>query len=239
MTTRSTTPVTRFNAGEVDPAMHGRLDLAQYQASAREAWNLLLLPHGGFRRRGGTRFVAAAKHHDRPARLVPFIYSNADRYAFEFGDRYIRFFYRGGQLRAENVETEIANGDFTDDISGWDDASTDTITEPIDGLPGALFPGRVTRLGISPRVSGGFRWLVASWVGPRTVGNSPLTGYQTRWTVGEGQLAYSIPSSGWSLSINLSTSASIRDPVFRPVVVEVRAVNSSGFGPVATATRSE
>ena len=126
--TFQTNPIPRFNVGEVDPAMTGRLDLSQYAAAAREARNVLLLPHGGFRKRGGFRHLAEAKYHDRKTILVPFVYSARENYVIELGDRYARFLTRDGLLRAGTVSTTL---------STWTDESAAPSPIPMV-LPAAL-----------------------------------------------------------------------------------------------------
>lgn len=46
-----------FSSGELDPLLHGRVDLVHYQNGLRTGRNIKLLPQGGFRRREGSRFV--------------------------------------------------------------------------------------------------------------------------------------------------------------------------------------
>lgn len=46
-----------FSSGEIDPLLHGRVDLVQYQNGLRTGRNIKLLPQGGFMRREGTRFI--------------------------------------------------------------------------------------------------------------------------------------------------------------------------------------
>lgn len=48
-----------FVGGELDPELHSRADLPQWQNGCRTARNVELRPQGGFRRRRGSRFVEA------------------------------------------------------------------------------------------------------------------------------------------------------------------------------------
>ena len=84
--------LTNFTAGEISPRVYGRVDLAKYQNGARELTNVVVLPQGGARKRGGTLNVSAVKDNDPDAILVPFVFSTTQAYMLEFGPGYIRFF---------------------------------------------------------------------------------------------------------------------------------------------------
>ncbi|MCF8034666.1 MAG: hypothetical protein K9K66_04455 [Desulfarculaceae bacterium] len=60
--------------------------------------NFIVLPQGGVTRRPGWEFIAEAKHHDKKARLIPFVFSEDQAYILEVGDGYVRFFYEDGQI---------------------------------------------------------------------------------------------------------------------------------------------
>ncbi|NIR36921.1 MAG: hypothetical protein GWN71_15060, partial [Gammaproteobacteria bacterium] len=63
-----------FVAGEISPRLEGRDNLEQYFQAMRQALNGVVLPHGGFMRRSGSRFVARVKDQSKRPRLVPFIF---------------------------------------------------------------------------------------------------------------------------------------------------------------------
>lgn len=46
-----------FTSGELDPLLHDRFDIKQYQNGAKQMLNARALPQGGWRRRFGSYFV--------------------------------------------------------------------------------------------------------------------------------------------------------------------------------------
>lgn len=102
--------MTRFNpaqnsfvAGELSPRLEGRSDLDQYFQGMRQTKNGIVLPHGGFQRRSGTRFVAEAKtSNTRQVRLIPFVVSVEVSYVVELGHEYARFYLNGVQVLDSN-----------------------------------------------------------------------------------------------------------------------------------------
>jgi hypothetical protein len=77
--------LTNFTAGEISPRIYGRVDLAKYQNGARELTNVVVLPQGGARRRGGTLNVSNIKDNNPNSILVPFVFSTTQAYMLEFG----------------------------------------------------------------------------------------------------------------------------------------------------------
>lgn len=59
----------RFTQGELDPKMLGRADLDQYTGAAETMSNIIALPQGGFKRRGGLQ------HIDECLRVLTFVSS--------------------------------------------------------------------------------------------------------------------------------------------------------------------
>ena len=238
--TTSTVPIPRFNVGEVDPAMRGRLDLAQYTASAQEARNVVVLPHGGFRRRAGSRFIAEIKDSARKSRLVPFVYSNTDAYALEFGGEYIRFFADGGQLYAEEVDTAIVNGDFANDINGWTNASGSGIDDgdpPEPPVTGNTTPSAPTNLRITGYTGLGDDRFTTSWETPASIGTSPIQSYHTRLAVRRPPPLTGIVDYGlWTdRGLVLSWTTILPHPLGTVAVgMSVLARNASGFGRFTT-----
>ncbi len=87
-----------FVSGLLSRRMEGRDDLDQYHQGMRQAQNGIVLPHGGFMRRGGSRFVAETKTMTKQTFLLPFQFSVVQAYIVEFGDLYARFYTLEGQL---------------------------------------------------------------------------------------------------------------------------------------------
>lgn len=93
---RLTINQTNFTAGEVSPRMLGRVDIARYQNGAEIIQNAWPLVHGGCTRRDGTLYSAATKFPAKRARLIPYVFNEAQAYMCEFGDLYVRIYFSDG-----------------------------------------------------------------------------------------------------------------------------------------------
>lgn len=114
-----------FNAGELAPAMLGRLDDGRYQNGCRLMRNFVAMPQGPAQSRPGTKFVRRCRGDSTRARLIPFRYGLGQAFVLELGLRseypatsdvpcYIRFHTGGGALLAGNAwsgSTTYAVGD--------------------------------------------------------------------------------------------------------------------------------
>lgn len=108
---------TNFTGGELSPRLYGRVDTAKYQNGCKTLENFLVMPHGGAKKRPGTKYINNVKNNADNVRLIPFQYAADQAYILEFGPSYIRFFTNGGIL------TETAKN-----ISGITKASTAVVT---------------------------------------------------------------------------------------------------------------
>jgi len=113
-----------FNAGELSPRLHARVDFTKYSAGLEECQNMIPLPEGGVTRRPGTRYVAEVADSSVKGRLMGFEATAEDHYILEWGESLMRFFFHQGQLFVADTDAAISNGTFTDNITGWDDRST-------------------------------------------------------------------------------------------------------------------
>lgn len=93
-----------FNSGEWTPNLYARVDLAKYKAGAALLENFFVDYRGGASTRVGTEYINQAYKSATPVRLIPFQASFTTGYVLEFGDGYIRFFYRGSPI----IETGVA-----------------------------------------------------------------------------------------------------------------------------------
>lgn len=96
-----------FVAGEISPRLEGRDDIDQYFQGLRQTKNGVVLPHGGFMRRSGTRFVAEVKDSSKKVRLIPFVVSEVAAYVLELGDEYMRFFVNSGRLESGSPSSPV------------------------------------------------------------------------------------------------------------------------------------
>lgn len=88
---------TNFNAGELDPLLHSRVDIEQYFQGATYIRNGLVVPQGGVKRRPGLEFIAdlgsTSSANAEFARAVPFIYGvDGSEYLFVFTDNKLQIF---------------------------------------------------------------------------------------------------------------------------------------------------
>jgi len=85
----------------------GRTDSPKYASGCEKMENFIALPHGGAKRRGGTRFINEVKDSTKTTRLIPFEFSVDQTYVLEFGNNYIRFYTNGGQVQSGGSTYEI------------------------------------------------------------------------------------------------------------------------------------
>jgi len=83
-----------FTSGVLDPRLKGRADITQYANGLEQGDNIVVLPYGGFRRRGGLRYLSeipSAVAGD--CQLAAFSYnSTSQQYLLVFADQRIYFF---------------------------------------------------------------------------------------------------------------------------------------------------
>lgn len=87
-----------FAAGEISPALHGRVDLAKYQVGLATCLNWFIHPFGGASTRAGTAFIGEAVDPAVRSRLVPFQFSTLETYVLEFGHQKMRVIRDGGYV---------------------------------------------------------------------------------------------------------------------------------------------
>jgi len=77
---RLTPAQTNFTAGEISPKLYGRSDIDRYRNAAEILENVIIMVQGGVQRRPGLRYAAHAKHQDKYAVLVPYVFSRSQSY---------------------------------------------------------------------------------------------------------------------------------------------------------------
>ncbi|MGL4576673.1 MAG: hypothetical protein ACRCV9_17940 [Burkholderiaceae bacterium] len=116
---------TNFTAGELSPRVRGRVDIAQFQAGARQMRNAYPLVTGGAVSRPGTGFVAPAKIANKKCRLIPFVIKKNVAYVVELGEGYARFYLDGDvigggtpyEITHPFVEAQLFDLDYAQDAS--------------------------------------------------------------------------------------------------------------------------
>lgn len=89
-----------FISGELDPALHQRVDLAKYQTGLVTCLNFFMRAQGGLYSRPGTRFIGAVLDSTRRTRLIPFQFNTEQTYILEFGHLTMRVIKDGGYVLA-------------------------------------------------------------------------------------------------------------------------------------------
>ena len=87
-----------FAAGEISPALHGRVDLAKYQVGLATCLNWFIHPFGGASTRAGTEFIGEAVDPAVRSRLIPFQFNPAETYVLEFAHQKMRVIRDGGYM---------------------------------------------------------------------------------------------------------------------------------------------
>ena len=82
---------TQFSGGELSPRLDGRVDVKKYASGCRTIENFTVVPHGGARKRPGTRFVVELPEAADDVVLVPFQYNVEQSYVLIFGPEYVWF----------------------------------------------------------------------------------------------------------------------------------------------------
>lgn len=113
--------LTNFAGGEISPRLTGRTDIRKYATSCRTLENFDVVPHGGARKRSGTRMVS--NHPDDDVTLRPFIYSTEQAYTLLFGPNYVWFYKDQGLVTHTAVN-----------ITGITQASPAVVTAPSHGV---------------------------------------------------------------------------------------------------------
>ena len=123
-----------FLGGVISPSLLGRVDLSDYQQGAYELKNFLINPQGSITSRGGFRYVAPLKEHDKPARLISFRFSSEQTLVLVFGHKWMRIMTEGKQLlNKDGTPYEIATPYTSEDVFNLDytqNADIITLTNP-------------------------------------------------------------------------------------------------------------
>ncbi len=87
-----------FTAGELSPALTGRVDMAAYGQGCRTLKNMLVQPHGGAVKRPGFMLVDELPGE---AVLIPFVFNAEQSYCLVFGQKWLRIVCHGGFILNE------------------------------------------------------------------------------------------------------------------------------------------
>ena len=105
-----------FAGGELNPGVWARTDQTKYQTGLRTCRNFIVQKGGGIANRPGASFVCEVEDSAKDARLIKFVFNDAQTYVIELGDYYMRVIQAGvrldvAPLGAYNGGTTYAGGD--------------------------------------------------------------------------------------------------------------------------------
>ena len=88
---------TNFTGGEISPTLAGRIDLDKYYKSCATAENVIIMPHGGLKRRDGLAKVTDT-YINKYCRLEPFVFNITQTYLIAIATDYIHIYKDGAQV---------------------------------------------------------------------------------------------------------------------------------------------
>ncbi|MBL4763483.1 MAG: hypothetical protein JKY93_12405 [Gammaproteobacteria bacterium] len=97
-------PTISFGGGELAPSVYARIDLQKFGSAAKRLRDYFVHAEGGISNRPGIDYIRATKDSTKVARMITFEFNEAQSYALEFGDQYMRVYRDGGVV----VETGFA-----------------------------------------------------------------------------------------------------------------------------------
>lgn len=87
-----------FTSGEISQSVYGRVDNERYDQAMSLLMNYIPIVQGPLIRRPGTRYSSLSKISSQPEYLIPFQFSATQNYILGFGDKYVRFYTKEGQI---------------------------------------------------------------------------------------------------------------------------------------------
>lgn len=97
-----------FAGGEISPRCYSRVDLAKFGSAAKRIRNYFVHAEGGISNRAGTTFIKEVKDSSDIVRMITFEFNEAQAYALEFGDEYMRVYRNGGVVTETAVNISAA-----------------------------------------------------------------------------------------------------------------------------------
>lgn len=95
---------TNMTKGEVAPTLHGNTGTDVYAGGVQEATNMLIMPHGGLRRRAGMQKITDNHIGTGYARTESFVFSRDEAYLIIFQNNSIKIYFNG-VLQSTEVST--------------------------------------------------------------------------------------------------------------------------------------
>jgi hypothetical protein len=98
-----------FTSGELSPRLYSHVDVVKYKNGLKTLLNARILPHGPFRYRNGSKFIAEVKDSSKTTRIINFQFDQTFAYILELGDLYIRFYRNKAQVVSGGNPYEIVS----------------------------------------------------------------------------------------------------------------------------------
>jgi len=112
----------KFNRGMVSPLALARVDLENLPFFAEEMVNWYPRVLGSMSIRPGTEYISPT-YTSAYAKHIPFVFSNDDTAIIELTDSLLRVRVDEAVVTREAVSTAVTNGNFTSNITSWNDES--------------------------------------------------------------------------------------------------------------------
>jgi hypothetical protein len=128
-----------LTAGELTPELHARTDITKYDNGVAIAENMVILPHGGMRRRPGLSKITDTLVSE-DARMAPFVFNTAQKYIVLFRPGFIDI-YRDGVKVLSALASPYLTLAVIDEIDVIQAADTMIITHE------TIAPQKLIRLG--------------------------------------------------------------------------------------------
>jgi len=97
-----------LTAGELTPVLHARTDITKYNNGVGTATNMVILPHGGMRRRPGMSKIQDGIVGEN-ARLAPFVFNTDQKYLIVFKSGFIDVIRDGVKVASSIVSPYTTN----------------------------------------------------------------------------------------------------------------------------------
>lgn len=125
---------TSFAAGEISPALVGRIDLAKYQSGLETCRNFIVQAYGGVANRPGTVFVCEGNNHSISDFLMPFRWGDGQNYVLVLGNKTMKIVYGGSEVKDSSgnvlkIQTPWSSAD-TFDLHWAQSADIVTVVHP-------------------------------------------------------------------------------------------------------------
>lgn len=119
-------PFLSFSGGEISKEVLQRVDLEKYPTMAALMENFMPQLQGGMQFRPGLQMQRAAASGAAKVWMLPFVYSNTQKYLLYLTNGLMTVMQDGGVIQRPAVSASITNGGFVGSLAGWTSICTGT-----------------------------------------------------------------------------------------------------------------